>query len=54
MRQSNGSWQPRPVDDIEVGAVVRIRPGERIPLDGLVQAGRSAVNKPCDWRKHSC
>lgn len=45
VRQSNGSWQPRPVDDIEVGAVVRIRPGERIPLDGLVQAGRSAVNQ---------
>ena len=28
-----------------VGAVVRVRPGERLPLDGVVVAGESAVNQ---------
>ena len=34
-----------PVEDVPVGAVVIIRPAERIPVDGTVRAGRSAVNQ---------
>jgi Cd2+/Zn2+-exporting ATPase len=34
-----------PVDRIEIGAVMLIRPGEKIPLDGDVVGGRSDVNQ---------
>jgi Cd2+/Zn2+-exporting ATPase len=33
------------VDTVEVGAIVRVRPGEKIPLDGEVIAGSSDVNQ---------
>jgi Zn2+/Cd2+-exporting ATPase len=35
----------RPTGEVEPGQVVRVRPGEQIPLDGLVRDGRSAVNQ---------
>ena len=34
-----------PVDDVRVGDVVIVRPGEKIPLDGRVRAGDSHVNE---------
>lgn len=34
-----------PVDEINVDDVVIVRPGERFPLDGIVQSGMSAVNQ---------
>jgi Cd2+/Zn2+-exporting ATPase len=34
-----------PVEDLEVGAVVLVRPGAQIPADGLVVKGESAVNE---------
>ena len=34
-----------PVDEIAIGETVIIRPGERLPVDGVVLAGRSAVNQ---------
>ena len=33
------------VDDIQAGATIVVRPGEKIPLDGEVIAGQSAVNQ---------
>jgi len=33
------------VSDIRVGDLILIEPGERIPVDGLVKAGRSAVDQ---------
>jgi Cd2+/Zn2+-exporting ATPase len=41
----DGREQVVPVNDIRVGEVVLIKPGERIPVDGVVRAGRSAVNQ---------
>ena len=35
----------RPIDDVEVGDTVLVRPGEKIPLDGRVAAGDSDVNQ---------
>jgi Cu+-exporting ATPase len=34
-----------PIEEIKVGDVVLVRPGERIPVDGVVVAGRSAVDE---------
>jgi Cd2+/Zn2+-exporting ATPase len=34
-----------PVDDVAVGDIVVVRPGEKIPMDGAVQDGESAVNQ---------
>jgi Cu+-exporting ATPase len=34
-----------PVDQVRVGDIVIVRPGEKIPVDGLVMAGQSAVDE---------
>lgn len=34
-----------PLDEVVVGDLVRIRPGERIPVDGVVVAGHSTVDE---------
>ncbi|KQB60265.1 MULTISPECIES: heavy metal translocating P-type ATPase [Acidovorax] len=44
-RQPDGSWKEVSAKEIAKGAVVRVRPGERIALDGLITAGRSAINQ---------
>jgi Zn2+/Cd2+-exporting ATPase len=45
VQQADGSWQDQPCSAVAVGALVRIRPGERVPLDGVVTQGSSAVNQ---------
>ncbi|WP_417068480.1 heavy metal translocating P-type ATPase [Niveibacterium terrae] len=44
-RQADGSWQEVDAKAVEVGALVRIKPGERIALDGQIVRGRSTVNQ---------
>ncbi len=34
-----------PVEEVSVGAIVIVRPGEKIPVDGVVIGGRSAVDE---------
>ena len=34
-----------PIDDLQVGEVVIVRPGERIPVDGIVIEGTSAIDE---------
>jgi len=34
-----------PVDQLQVGETILVKPGERIPVDGVVLAGASAVNQ---------
>ncbi len=45
VRQAGGGWVEVPADQVPLDAVVRVRPGGRIPLDGLVTAGASAVDQ---------
>lgn len=45
VRQSDGSWMEMPAKAVPPGAVVRLRPGERIALDGIVTSGSSTVNQ---------
>jgi Cd2+/Zn2+-exporting ATPase len=43
--QADGSWLEQDVKTIGLGARVRIRPGERIGLDGAVLSGRSTIDQ---------
>ncbi|WP_085723825.1 heavy metal translocating P-type ATPase [Pseudomonas sp. R37(2017)] len=43
--QADGSWLEQDVKTIGLGARVRIRPGERIGLDGEVLSGRSTIDQ---------
>ncbi|MBS0467681.1 MAG: cation-translocating P-type ATPase [Proteobacteria bacterium] len=43
--QADGSLQRLPVQQVPLGATVRVAPGAHVPLDGLVTQGSSAVNQ---------
>ncbi|AGU50762.1 heavy metal translocating P-type ATPase [Variovorax paradoxus B4] len=45
VRQPDGSWKRAKADAVALGAIVRIRPGERVPLDGVVTEGASAIDQ---------
>jgi len=41
----DGAQKPIPVDEVEVGDVLLVKPGERIPLDAVVLDGQSSVDE---------
>jgi len=45
LRMPDGSWGAVPVAEVAVGAIVRVKPGERVPLDGVVQSGHTSINQ---------
>lgn len=45
VRQPDGSWIDVPATEVTLDALVRVKPGARIPLDGVVTSGNSAVNQ---------
>ena len=45
VRQSDGSWIEKEVKSVELDAIVRVRPGERIGLDGEVVSGQSTIDQ---------
>ncbi|WP_429250568.1 heavy metal translocating P-type ATPase [Paraburkholderia sp. GAS333] len=45
VQQPDGGWQLTDLAAIGLGAVVRVKPGERIALDGEIIAGRSSVDQ---------
>jgi Cu+-exporting ATPase len=42
---SDGSEIDIPLSDVAVGDLLRVRPGEKVPVDGLVMEGRSSVDE---------
>ncbi len=45
VQQADGQWREVPVREVAIGAQVRVRPGERIGLDGEVTSGQSSVDQ---------
>ncbi|KVC85428.1 heavy metal translocating P-type ATPase [Burkholderia ubonensis] len=45
VRDADGSWRTVEAAQVALGAIVRVKPGERIGLDGEVVDGRSTVNQ---------
>ncbi|CAB3785284.1 Cadmium-transporting ATPase [Paraburkholderia ultramafica] len=45
VQQPDGGWRLTDLKAIPLGAVVRVKPGERIALDGVIVAGRSSVDQ---------
>lgn len=45
VKGDGGEWTEVQASDVKAGQTVRVRPGERIPLDGKLTAGSSSVNQ---------
>ncbi|MBC3434672.1 heavy metal translocating P-type ATPase [Pseudomonas sp. BW16M2] len=45
VQQADGQWRELDVREVPIGALVRVRPGERIGLDGEVVSGQSSVDQ---------
>jgi Cd2+/Zn2+-exporting ATPase len=45
VHQADGTWLNVQVASVALGAVVRVRPGERVPMDGVVTEGNSSINQ---------
>ena len=43
--EENGETHEIPAERLAVGAIVRVRPGERIPADGIILSGESAIDE---------
>lgn len=45
VQQADGQWREIEVREVALGSLVRVRPGERIGLDGEVVSGQSSVDQ---------
>jgi Cd2+/Zn2+-exporting ATPase len=45
VHQPDNTWLDMPAAQVMVGAIIRVRPGERFALDGVVTQGQSSVNQ---------
>jgi Zn2+/Cd2+-exporting ATPase len=45
VRQADGTWLNQPVTSVALDAVVRVKPGERVPMDGVLVSGKSSINQ---------
>ena len=41
----DGQEREVPIEEVQVGMIIKVRPGERIPLDGQVVEGRTAIDE---------
>lgn len=42
---NNGKEEDVPIDSVQKGDLLRVRPGEKIPLDGIITDGKSTVDE---------
>ncbi len=45
VKQADGSWVESLVKTVAIGAIVRVKPGARIPQDGVIVAGTTSVDQ---------
>ena len=45
VQQPDGGWADAPVSQVALGTRVRVKPGARIPLDGVIVSGQTSVNQ---------
>ncbi|WP_418316207.1 heavy metal translocating P-type ATPase [Piscinibacter sakaiensis] len=45
VRQADGGWALLPVGEVAVGALVRVKPGERVPMDGILRSGQTSIDQ---------
>ena len=45
IQSSTGAWRQVAVAEVAIGDLLRVKPGERIALDGIVKTGQSSVNQ---------
>ena len=45
LRQADGTWKSVPVGEVPIGATVRVRPGERVAMDGAVTEGGTSIDQ---------
>ena len=43
--EESGQWIEKPVEQIESGEIIFVRPGERVPVDGTIVDGSSAIDE---------
>ena len=45
LRQADSTWKSVPVGEVPIGATVRVRPGERVAMDGVVTEGGTSIDQ---------
>ncbi|GAB1389149.1 MAG: haloacid dehalogenase [Rubrivivax sp.] len=45
VRSASGEWLATPVAEVALGALVRVKPGERVPMDGIVREGSTSIDQ---------
>lgn len=45
MIKTDAGWKETPAAEVAIGAIVKVKPGERLPLDGVIVSGQSTVNQ---------
>lgn len=41
----NGKEEDTPLDEVEVGDIIIVRPGEKVPVDGIIKEGHSSIDE---------
>ena len=45
VREAGGDWKEIAATEVALETIVRVKPGARIPLDGVITAGNTAINQ---------
>lgn len=45
MVKDKDDWVEKPVNEIKIGEIIGVRPGKRIPLDGVICKGETSINQ---------